>query len=93
MTKYELSATFNHDGHRSHPPVRPRYASLKTRRRNRCDECFVQQHENPRAQRMNNATFQREIYGNVLFLCTPHAFLWKERDAEAESDTRGPRVL
>lgn len=90
----KLSATFDHDGHRANPPqARPKYSTLKGRRKVRCDECFVQQHENPRGERMNNASWQRDIYGNVLFLCSPHTMLWKERDAKDESDTRGPRVL
>lgn len=94
LPAYALSATFDHDGHRSNPPTGlPKYTTVKGRRTTRCDECFVLQHENPRGQRMNNASWVRDIYGNTLYLCTPHAFLWKERDAKDESDTRGPRVL
>lgn len=97
LPQYTLSATFDHEGHRANPPTGlPKYTSIKAgpRRNTRCDECFVLQHESPRVgQRIRNASWARDIYGNTLYLCTPHAFLWKERDAKDESDTRGPRVL
>lgn len=94
LPKYELSRAFDHDGHRANPPTgRPKYTSLKGRRRNRCDECFVLQHEKRQQHMANAATFQRDIYGNTLYLCTQHTFLWKERDRKDESDTRGPRVI
>lgn len=94
LPTFTLSATFDNDGQHADPPrILPKYIALKGRKRNRCDECFVQQHENPHGTRMRNAAWQRDIRRNTLYLCTPHAFLWKERDAKDESDTRGPRVL
>lgn len=91
---YELSAAFDYEAYRANPPlVLPKYKSIKGRRTGHCDECFVLQHENRLGQRMNSAAWERDLHGRTLYLCTPHAFLWKERDAKDESDTRGPRVL
>lgn len=89
-----LSATFDNDGQRAAPPqTRPKYVSLKGRRKARCDECFVLQHENPQGQRINTASYARNIRKNTLYLCNPHTLLWKERDAKDESDAHGPRVI
>lgn len=90
----KLSKTFDHDGHRSSPPrTRPKYIPIRGRRKTRCDECFVLQHENPQGQRIYTASYARDIHGNTLYLCNPHAQLWKERDAKDESDALGPRLL
>ena len=49
-----------------------------------CDECFACQHENPtdRTRMRSYATTRRALQGGLnLFLCGPHATLWKERDS------------
>lgn len=47
-----------------------------------CDECVARQHERPSdvAPRRRARTRRATTSGSVLFLCSPHAELWRERD-------------
>lgn len=80
---HELSRMF------SLSPLRARVGRLpkwtKFAARQECVECFALQHENPRrlTRLRNRATSRRSISGGKdLILCSSHAELWRERDAD-----------
>ena len=79
---HELSLQYSEGEFRGVEGRKPSWTTQKTG--TYCDECMMCQHETPESlQRVRGkAVTKRKCGRTVLFLCGPHAELWKMRDQE-----------
>lgn len=61
----------------------PRWTSIKAAKAPTCDECAALAWETRGTQRTNVARTKRTIRKAELYLCNPHASLWRTRDLDA----------
>lgn len=85
-----LSDMYSAPAYRASAKDKARYTAIKSVNPIPCDECFANQHEAqgrgwPRAQARTKRSFKGGPK-TLLNLCSAHAELWRERDAE---DTAG----
>ncbi len=60
----------------------PRWTGVKAAKSPSCDECAALAWETKGAQRINPARTKRTIRKHDLYLCNPHASLWRARDLD-----------
>lgn len=59
-----------------------RWTTLKSAKSPTCDECAARAWETQGSERPTVARTKRNVRGHELFLCHPHAQLWKNRDLD-----------
>lgn len=74
-----LSRRFSDPTHQAGPDL-VRWTNTTGARAGACDECIAQLWEQGLGAAPSHARTQRHLRDTRLFLCHPHAQLWKDRD-------------